>query len=318
MTQPLNFTPKAIEALAAMPWTGMPGCAAATAYLVDKLRCAQIFVVSDHGELLDRSKPRPEVPGVMFRPPFDVIALEYTANAQRRTDPYYTAARSSRRIALVWDWQDDLPAGWGSFPDLGPGVVIASISYMDDLNLWVPMSGMMHVAYDDQWASVTNFVSPFRDAMIASGQYSSKCNERSYPITAIPLLFEVCVAAQRQLGSKAAVLDGMHADVADEVSAYLDLCYALACKNVGTREHPAPERLNRARIKAGKLPLLGFRVLELNGGAGLPGAGSVGDRSGPRSHLRRGHIRRLAGERVTWVNSTFVHGRGFVDKVYAA
>ena len=319
MTQPLNFTPKAMAELANLPWPGMPACAAATRYLVDKMRHAQVFVLSDHGELLDRGKPRPEVPGVIFKPPFEVVALEYTANAPRRHDEYYTAARSSRRIALAWDWQDDLPEGFGRFPELPPGVVIASISYMDEAGLWMPMSGMMHLAYDDEWRSGNAVPSPFRDAMIASGQYACKPKaERSYPMTAIPMLYEVCLQSQRLLGSRAAVLDAMQADVTDEVNAYLDLCYALACKNVRRREHDAPASLNKQRIRAGKLPLKGFHVLELDGGGEMPGAVEPGARSPARSHLRRGHIRRLGAERVTWVNSTVVRGRGFVGKVYAA
>jgi hypothetical protein len=318
MTQPLHYTSKAIEALSSYPWAGMPIAAAGCGYLADKLRQAQVFVLSDHGELLDRSRPRPEVPGVVFRPPFDVVALEYTALACRREDPFYTATRSSRRIALAWDWRDDLPP---PFPrlHLPPGVVIASVAYIDDAQLWMPMSGAVHLAYEDEWQPGAAFASPFRDAMIASGQYAlNPEKERSYPATVIPLMLEVLMSATATLGSKAAVFDTVHADLADEVNAYSDLCYALACKNVSTREHRAPEALNRHRIKAGKLPLNGFHVLELSGGGALPGAGGGPDRSGPRSHLRRGHIRRLPGERVTWVNSTVVRGRGFVDKVYAA
>ena len=318
MTQPLNYTPKAIADLMGMSWEGAPASVAITRYLINKLRQAQVFVLSDHGELLDRSKPRPEVPGVLFKPAFPVVALEYTALAQRRTDPFYTCARSSRRIALAWDWQDDLPAGFGKMPELSAGVVIASISYMDEHDIWMPMMGACHFAYDDQWQHHQG-ASGFREAMIATGSLPPNvAREKGYPSTAVPLLYEACLHAQQQLGSRQAVFDIIAADVTDEVNAYTDLCYALACKNVRTRECPAPVYLNRQRLKKGKLPLTGFHVLELAGAEAMPGAGGSGDRSGPRSHLRRGHIRRLAADRVTWVNSTVVRGRGFVDKVYAA
>lgn len=319
MTQPLNFTPKAIAGLLEIPWEGMPACAAATRYLIGKLRQAQVFVLGDHGELLDRSKARPEVPGVMFKPAFDVVALEYTSLQPRREDPYYTAARSTRRIALAWEWKDDPPAGFGRFPELGPGVVVASISWIDEHQMWMPMSGAMHLAYDDEWRAGDAVPSAFREAMIAAGQYACRPeSERSYPITPIPLLYEVCVQSERLLGSLEAVLDAMQADVTDELNAYIDLCYALACKNVSTRENAPPAALNKQRIKTGKLPLKGFHVLELANGGEMPGAGGIAERTGPRAHLRRGHIRRLPGERVTWVNSTMVQGRGFIGKVYAA
>lgn len=319
MTQALNYTVKAIEGLLSHECPGAPGTRAGFRYLADKLRQAQVFVLSDHGQLLDRSKPRPEVPGLLLRPPFPVIALEYTAQGLDWQEGFYTEAKCSKRIALAWEWTDDLPPelrGWCP-PSLGPGVVIASIPFYDAQGLWVPVPAAMHIAFDDAWQAPPA-ASPFREAMLESGRLTrSQLQARTLSGSTIALSPETMVHLGMTLGPSFTV-DTLAADTMDEVNAYADLCYALACKNVSRREHPAPASLNKQRIKAGKLPLKGFHVLEVQGGGEMPGAGAAGDRSAPRSHLRRGHIRRLPGDRVTWVNSTVVKGRGFVDKVYAA
>lgn len=318
MTQALNFTPKAIEALLSYPCPGAPLTALGNRYLAGKLREAQVFMLSDHGQLLDRSKPRPQVPGALFKPPFPVVALEYTALANVWDEPTYSAESASKRIALAWDWTDDLPPALAAMrPPYGPGVAVASIAYIDKHQAWSPMSACIHFSYDFEWMQQTE-PTPFKAAMIASGRLNpalAKAPAASGSL--IPIAPEVIAATSLML-SAAAAQDMLGADLMDEVNAYFDLSVALACKNVSTREYPAPKNLNRARIKAGKIPLKGFHVLELNGGEGFPGGGGTGDRAAARSHLRRGHIRRLGADRVTWVNSTIVRGRGFVDKVYAA
>jgi hypothetical protein len=320
MTQPLNYTPKAIADLLAYECAGMSGTAAGLRYIADKLSIAEVFILRDHGQLLDRTKPRPQVPGVMFRPPFPVVALEFEANPAEWDDAFYNPTRCSRRIALAWEWQDDLPPPLKALqpPDMRPSVVVASICYHDATGSWMPMGAACALEYDDVWQHEP-VASDFKAAMIQAGRLSKRvASEPGLSGTLVHLMPESVLLASRQFGI-AATLDSLGADLMDEVNAYTDLCYALACKNVSTREHGAPKFLNRQRIKKGKLPLRGFHVLELNGGGEMPGArDSAGDRAGCRSHLRRGHIRRLGADRVTWVNSTVVRGRGFVDKVYAA
>ncbi|MDO7843428.1 hypothetical protein [Sphingomonas immobilis] len=320
MTQALNYTPKAIEALLSYDCPGMPMMAAGMRYLAAKLREAQVFVLQDGGQLLDRSKPRPEVAASVFRPPFPVVALEYLAAESEWGDSVYTQARSTRRIALAWEYTDDFPPELRPMlpPRLGEGVVVASICWFDDRASWIPVTIAAHIAYDTVWSRPPD--NHFREEMLRSGRLPKAHVDARQPETTPLLLAPEQFAMMAPLvGGFDALLVAAGGDVMDEANAYLDLCYALACKNVATREVPPPKNLNRQRLKAGKLPLKGFHVLELNGGGDMPGTGGgAGDRSGPRSHLRRGHIRRLSGDRVTWVNSTVVRGRGFVDKVYAA
>ncbi len=317
MTQPLNFAIRAIEAFSAMPCTGAPATRAGMRYLADKLRQAQVFVLPDYGQLLDRSKPRPEVPNLLMRPPFPVVALEYTASADGLQQDEYTACRCSRRIALAWEWADDLPPALRQFapPVLAPGVVIASIAYYDHARQWVSIPAAAHIAYDDPWQH--HPVTPFAASAVAAGRLTTAQVQSKSPAGSfVGLAPEALAELGLRFGNAASLMDHLQADLVDEMGAYLDLCMALQCRNVTAERVPAAEALNRSRIRAGKLPLKDFHVLKL-GDVAMPGTGGSGDRNGPRSHLRRGHIRRLAADRVTWVNSTIVKGRGFVDKVYA-
>jgi hypothetical protein len=98
------------------------------------------------------------------------------------------------------------------------------------------------------------------------------------------------------------------------------MCFlnALACSNV----HVARSEPKRGvkKVKAA-LPFDTYHLLTID----VPGRAS--DRTGvsclhrsPREHLRRGHIRRLADGRKTWVNATVVasgRGGGVVSKDYA-
>lgn len=316
--KPLNYTTKAIADLMNYPCNGAPGTRAGLRYIAEKLRKAEVFLLSDHGELLDRSKPRPEVPGLMFKPPFPVVALEYSAATKEWGSSPYTESRASRRIALAWEWEDDLPASFaGIVPKFDtPGVVVASVTYFDDHGLWMPIAAAAFMPYSGQYRTDKD-ESPFRDAMVAEGRISrTQAAQAAFETRAVPLMPEAIIGMIKQYG-----VDGMHdllrADLMDEANAYTDLCIAMACKNVSPKRHPASRALNRCRLTSGKPALKDFHVLELAGGGELPGH-DAGDRNGPRSHLRRGHIRRLSADRVTWVNATMVSGRGgFVDKQYS-
>lgn len=317
MTQALNFTAKAIQYLESLN-SPYPGVQAGFHYIAEKLREAQVFVLPDYGTLLDRSKPRVELPGDMYRPPFPVVALEYTAQGPGgRWDGPYTDLKSSRRIALAFDWQDDLPAACRIFGPMAstPGVVIVSIFYTDDDDAWLPVSAGIHFGYDAMEFRQDLHSGPLREALIASGRIGKAAANSGAPGgSLIPLLPEAIIV-QGSTHTIEATLDAIQADLMDEVNAYFDLCSALGCRNVRTEHHAAPDKLNRQRMKAGKPLLSDFLTLSLDaeqGGGGLFASG--GSR---RSHLRRGHIRRLSADRITWVNQTMVTGQGgFKAKSY--
>lgn len=91
----------------------------------------------------------------------------------------------------------------------------------------------------------------------------------------------------------------------------LELVEALSCNNVASevveRVDPA---VNARRRRNGKLPLYEVHVLVVKVGEHVHAIGApMGDRGGPREHLRRGHIRRLPDGRKTWVQACVVGSR---------
>jgi hypothetical protein len=93
------------------------------------------------------------------------------------------------------------------------------------------------------------------------------------------------------------------------------LC-ALECKNVRVEDFPPPPKLQAKRLRSGKLPLVTYKVLTLDAEPKVVGAVGTGTNASPRTHLRRGHIRRLPNGNI-WVNATVVKGsNGLVLKDY--
>ena len=103
----------------------------------------------------------------------------------------------------------------------------------------------------------------------------------------------------------------MHEAVMGAGRSVLELVEALSCNNVAAevveRIDPA---VNARRRRQGKLPLYEVRRLVVKVGDVAHAIGApVGDRNGPREHLRRGHIRRLPDGRRTWVQCCVVGSR---------
>jgi len=83
----------------------------------------------------------------------------------------------------------------------------------------------------------------------------------------------------------------------------------------------APERLNKARIKKGRVPLYEHHTVKIGGISSSGNVIGVGmDRASPRKHFRRGHIRVLhrgdINEKKTVIPACLINGRGFISKEY--
>lgn len=122
-------------------------------------------------------------------------------------------------------------------------------------------------------------------------------------------------------------LDGAYeismADVAEEVFVVLGLTVSLSCSNIEVIDTPAPEKLNRKRVKNGKLPFFGYKRIEIRPASADRGGRvrgqSMDGRQSPRLHHRRGHIRNLrGGAKRVWVSPAMVGSgtKGFVKSSY--
>jgi hypothetical protein len=104
----------------------------------------------------------------------------------------------------------------------------------------------------------------------------------------------------------------------NECIALANLCVMLNTTNTRAKMIAPPASLVKARARRGKPPLYSYHVLVVDGAELDEHAYADGSESRfYRSHLRRGHIRRLESG-PTFVRACMVRGRvdGFVDKEY--
>lgn len=98
---------------------------------------------------------------------------------------------------------------------------------------------------------------------------------------------------------------------------------ALSCTNVRSVDNAPPAALNKKRQKQGKPPLFTYKTLHVlageRGASHDPRADDAEAKRSPRLHFRRGHVRRIGGGRITWVQQCMVgNGRlGVIEKAYA-
>lgn len=90
------------------------------------------------------------------------------------------------------------------------------------------------------------------------------------------------------------------------ISITADFITLLSCANVSIKDAPVSKtRLQMERTRA-KRPFLAYKILELPESGSERSDEPKGTHASPRFHVRRGHIRRLATGRNTWVRSCTV------------
>lgn len=94
---------------------------------------------------------------------------------------------------------------------------------------------------------------------------------------------------------------------------------AMHCTNVQRISHPASKIRNTQRVRQGRVPLFSTWTLHLPGPV-AENQPQGGTHASPRVHLRRGHPRRCASGKYTWVQPHVVGNKalGMVHKDYAA
>lgn len=113
-------------------------------------------------------------------------------------------------------------------------------------------------------------------------------------------------------------LDAMRSLIFSQIRA---VCISLDAEVATTEIVRAPHKLNRAREKLGRAPLVDYHVVRLahrSRAASLPDASGEHDkRTSPRLHFRRGHWRHFANHK-SWVRWQLVGNPdlGFIDKEY--
>jgi len=93
----------------------------------------------------------------------------------------------------------------------------------------------------------------------------------------------------------------------------------LGAKGVATELVAAPDRLNKHRLKKGKVPLYEHRIIKIGGVSSSGRVVGVGmERASPRMHWRRGHVRTLPSGKKAAVRAALISqgSRGFISHEY--
>jgi len=103
-----------------------------------------------------------------------------------------------------------------------------------------------------------------------------------------------------------------------------NILQALACTNIHTKNNPAPDKINKKRLKNKKTPMFDFYTLHINMDdreqiTNNEKTTSISNRSSPRAHFRRGHIRRIQSGKRVFVQPCVVGDKntGFIFKNYS-
>lgn len=240
-----------------------------------------------------------------LRLPFPCVALEYLADGPIGQ----TEVPSRKRIAVAWSLDQGAPPFLKELSgvEISPrrGLLVQSISYIDDVDMWMPIFGMVAVDLEKYPGAMRP--EQLRPTLVELTKHRMRTRglTETYSASAIVTVGRIL----REFGEDAAA-DLIAADSGDEVLATLSFAALTMCGNVTSEVVPAPIALNKKRQAKGKTPIFDTRVLLVRDGGYRTGGQAnpvgAGTHASPRAHLRRGHIRRL-GERTTWVNAAVVN-----------
>lgn len=280
------------------------------------------FALPDDGSIFDDDLKGLE--GVQCRIPYPSITVEYYVPESESLYHEETPTYSPRRLVVAYEQNiNELLSICKQNNTIYENVSKLYSDFPDDMVLTIVVANQL----GEQWAiNPLGWIMPvtwnykYEDGVnIDSLGFDNKSNVRfsGKPNVVLPGLYEATYGLHGYEGLKCA----LH-DIGGEIRALLELCEALTCSNVTTEtiQHEN-KKLNSKRINKGKLPIYETKqlVIEVPKSAKNHGAGLGIDRSSPRQHLRRGHIRRLSNDKRIWVNSCVVGSSdlGNIHKSYS-
>lgn len=328
----LNYASEASDSLSMfsshMSANGAPAAAAMAALFNDYLRSVPIFLLPDNGIIFE-SKTEVEAEDLeLFLPPYPVFAIEFECNVEMTAvNVGYQRWEAPKRLALVFDLRNDdvvkalnsanctpLAANVTGTPG---GVLVWPIDRIPEEQK--EEVGIKHVDWMPSWAgaviplhqeTVRRPLSYLSDDEVYAPLLSNSVSGRKivslirydpYPFGEVGLM-----AMDDPDCSQSEIRRKLITDTSIEIVSAVSLCMAMNCSNVSTQVHRAPEKLNKKRRVSNKSPLFDYHVLDIPAPHPEGGHSTAHQARLPvRTHVRRGHIRRLP-KKLVWVNSTVV------------
>jgi hypothetical protein len=300
---------------------GDEDAARATQALVDLIRRGVKFLLPNCAEIVDTASLGEAHLELLYLP-YPITIFEAPWEKDQAVASFLNGApqmRSSRRIAVCWEL-GELPGAFpadearmrSTFPS--GGTFVASIYFIDDIGAWSPAAGIVFVPREFRTEPDTPSLpgsTQARQAMIDAGTDEMEGYRfRAEPIPIVESLFAEAVS--RFDGDRETALSQILIDTRDELQMMIQACAVLNCANVETVDAAPGKAASAMRAAKKKAPLFSYKVLQLKPPS-RSGRDAGGTHASPRTHLRRGHIRRLQ-DRTIWVRASLVN-RGSPDGV---
>ena len=286
-------------------------------WLANRIRGAVHFSLPDGGRILGDGLKG--IAGSEIHLPYPEITIEYFVSEEPKEIEDTETVHSPRRVAWAAEmatdaahaWLRQMHPHWRGRVDTFAGMcdsVICVATVFEHNGMWLPASMSLMLptrGWDQEGEGV---IEPLRPRMTGNRMQMT-------PQVLFPSMYGPMV---KKYGIDLALRYGVN-DVSAEASALLEMIEALTCSNVGiTTAQTANAAVNERRVRSGKLPIYETKVLTIETPKTTRSATTIGcgDRSSPRQHLRRGHIRELGSGKRIWVTSCVVGSAGFVHKRY--
>jgi hypothetical protein len=293
-------------------------------FLAGALRAAVKFLLPANGFLFASHDYEPRM-FELQRIPYTICALEFQAGRELFAEDS-GLQYAAHRIALCFD-PHGLPADLAQYfsslietelTALPSRCLAITAIYRTDA-LWGAAVGFVVIDLEDDRPILVSDEAALREAGLSKKLPDDRV--KGMPAKhGLPSTFYSVPERARVVGqSRDEAYRSLYIDTLDEVRVTYEFLAAINCANVGAQDLVPSTKLNAKRLKSGKVPFYPYKVLNLSVGASHPGTG--GASGTPRTHLRRGHIRRL-GERfnnkILWINATLVNAAEGSDpyKVY--
>lgn len=293
----LNYTAHAVDDLTAFGnWIQKNGASEEKASLsllgkaIKRLRSAEKFLLPHDCQLLSFSEVEDKYRD-LIRLPFPSVALEFT------TSPHKNGG-AAKAIVLAWYAGSDLPPhALQSYDEIERNEVIAftSFFYSERQRTWMPSPHIFWFHRDYLEMHMGGIRSGINCGLMYDGLHADMLSGLG--------------DSQRQREEDGNLKVGM--------DALLEFTVTVNCENVEQSTLEPSKVLNQKRKSKFKEPFYSYKVLTIPG-SGESDSLKGGSHSGPRLHLRRGHLRRLNSGKVTWVRHTIVGTpeQGVVEKTY--
>jgi hypothetical protein len=320
--QALNYTAHAIEDLKEIVKKvafHFPQSSRAISRIIELLRESQKFILPNCSDIFEPEDFQQQHLD-LFHLPYPVCTFEAPWIMDEKVDEKLPTVKSTRRIALAVelnaDHQESFLATYNNFflnkfPQ--GGVYVIPLFWVAESG-WEVLMGGMFIPYDNTISRLSsddiNVQEIAFKAMHDAGRLPKAFSKlEAEPFVILPEVFEYQVNKNGESQSFQQILLDSH----DEITCVVQACAVLNCENINTAIIDPIIKSNLKRAKNNKEPFFSYHVLQINDKTSSKNSEGGSHRS-PRSHLRRGHIRRLANK-VVWVRSAMINANSKDGKV---